>query len=82
MDMYPPSDDELSKLPHIVFTSEADWDPTTARNELPLEEWLDVLMDKELLPGVNDYGDLIVDNQGYYRSDTILTNKCNIRSDI
>jgi hypothetical protein len=75
MDMYPPSDDELNKLPHVVFTSDADWDPYIADNDLPLEEWLDALMDKELLPGVNDYGDLIFDDQGYYRSDTILANK-------
>jgi hypothetical protein len=66
MDMHPPSDEELKKLPHVVFTAD---------NELPLEEWLDALMDKELLPGVNDYADLIFDDQGYYRSDTILTNK-------
>jgi hypothetical protein len=32
-------------------------------------------MEEELLHGVNNYGDLIFDDQGYYRSDPILINK-------
>jgi hypothetical protein len=75
MDMHPPSDDELNNLAHVVFTSDIDWDPTIADNDLPLEEWLDALMEEKLLPGVNDYGDLIFDDQGYYRSDPILINE-------
>ena len=34
MDMYPPSDHELDSLPHVVLTSDADWDPTMADNEI------------------------------------------------
>jgi hypothetical protein len=75
MDMHPPSDNELNNLTHVVFTSDIDWDPTIADNNLPLEEWLDALMEEELLPGVNDYGDLIFYDQGHYRSDPILINK-------
>ena len=72
MDMHPPSDNELNNLAHVVFTLDVKWDPSIADNDLPLEQWLDVLMEEELLPGVNDYGDLIFDDQGYYRSDPIL----------
>jgi len=34
MDMYPPSDHELDSLPHVVLTSDADWNPTMADNEI------------------------------------------------
>lgn len=35
MDMYPPSDHELATLETIIFTSDADWDPTVLDNEVP-----------------------------------------------
>ena len=37
MDMYPPSDHELTTLDHITFTSDDHWDPTSLDNE-PVDE--------------------------------------------
>jgi hypothetical protein len=67
IDMHPPDDEEWETLPHVVLTSDADWDPTVVDNDLPLEEWLDALMDAEELPGPNDYEDLRFDCRGEYR---------------
>ena len=36
-------------------------------NKLELEAWIDTQMELDNLPGVNDYGDLTFDDQGYYR---------------
>jgi hypothetical protein len=57
MDMYPPSDHELDSLPHVVLTSDADWDPTMADNEIDSGDvWYDAL-DTEPPPGTSAYGD-------------------------
>jgi len=56
MDMYPPSDHELDSLPHVVLTSDADWDPTMADNEIdPDDVWYDAL-DTEPPPATSAYG--------------------------
>ena len=34
MDMRPPTDHDLATLPHITFTSDADWDPRVLDNEI------------------------------------------------
>jgi len=34
MDMHPPSDHELDTLPQVVLTSDVNWDPTMADNEI------------------------------------------------
>ena len=67
MDMRPPSDEELDDLPQVVLTSDMDWDPTIVDNDMDLEQWIDFQMEIDNLPGVNDYGDLTFDNQGYYK---------------
>ena len=71
MDMHPPSDDELNDLPHVVLTSDIDWDPSIVDNDMDLEEWLDAQMEHDDLPGINNYGDLTFDDQGYYREVTV-----------
>ena len=71
MDMHPPSDDELNDLPHVVLTSDIDWDPSIVDNEMDLEQWLDAQMEHDDLPGINDYGDLTFDDQGYYLDVTV-----------
>ena len=35
MDMRPPTDDELSLLPHVYFTSDSTWDPAILDAEFP-----------------------------------------------
>ena len=37
MDMHPPSNDELDDLPHMVLTSDIDWDPSIVDNDMDLE---------------------------------------------
>jgi len=62
MDMYPPSDHELDSLPHVVLTSDADWDPTMANNEIDSGDvWYDAL-DTEPPPGTLAYGDTKLTN--------------------
>jgi hypothetical protein len=68
MDMHLPSHEELNDLPHVVLTSDADWDPTIVVNELEIKEWLDAQMEHDFLPGVNDYADLTFNDQGNYRN--------------
>jgi hypothetical protein len=68
MDMHPPSDDEINELPHVILTSDIDWDPTIVDNDMDFEEWLDAQMELDFLPGVNDYADLTFNDQGYYRN--------------
>ena len=36
LDMHPPSDHELETLPHVVLTSDMDWDPSVLDNEFDL----------------------------------------------
>ena len=38
MDMYPPSDEELDKYPHVFFTADAPWDPKCLDCENNLED--------------------------------------------
>ena len=68
MDMHPPSNEEFDQLPHVVLTSDVDWDPAIVDCELDLEEWHDACMELDDLPGINEYGDLTFDNQGFYRN--------------
>ena len=68
MDMHMPSDEEFDQLPHVILTSDIDWDLAIVDCELDLEEWLDARMEANDLPGINEYGDLPFDNQGFYRS--------------
>ena len=60
-----------AKASHVAFTSDAAWDPMTLNNEMDLEEWLDAQMEHDDLSGINNYGDLTFDDQGYYRDVTV-----------
>jgi len=80
MDMYPPSDHELDSLPHVVLTSDADWDPTMADNEIDSDNvWYDAL-DTEPPPGTSAYGDTKFDQVGYYRKQVLLLRQSTIIS--
>ena len=67
MDMHPPSDEEYDALPHVVLTSDMDWDPAVVDNELDFDEWLEARMEEDDLPGPNSYCDYRFDQQGYYQ---------------
>ena len=80
MDMYPPSDHELDSLPHVVLTSDADWDPTMANNEIDSgDAWYDAL-DTEPSPGTSAYGNTKFDQLGYYRQQVLLLRQSTIIS--
>jgi hypothetical protein len=64
MDMYPPSNHELDSLPYVALTSDADWDPTMADNEIDSGDvWYDGL-DTEPPPGASAYSDTEFDQLG------------------
>ena len=41
--MSPPTDEDLELFPHVILTSEGDWDPTVLDNEITLGEVPQVL---------------------------------------
>jgi hypothetical protein len=57
MDMRPPSDHELDTLPQVVLTSDANWDPTMADNEIEPDDVSYDTLDTEASPGTRAYGD-------------------------
>jgi hypothetical protein len=67
MDMHPPSDHELDTLPQVVLTSNANWDPNMADNEIEPDDVLYNTLDTEASPGTRAYGDTKFDQHGYYR---------------
>jgi hypothetical protein len=45
-DMHPPSDAEFDTLPHVVLTSDVNWDPSIIDNEIDLAtDWYDTVQD-------------------------------------
>jgi hypothetical protein len=68
LSMRPFTDDEWDTLPHIILTSEIDWDPTTLARELDIDdEWFDALTDEIDYPLKG-----IFNLQGEYKKRTIL----------
>ena len=68
IDLHPPNDDEWENLPHVIMTSDDDWDPHIADSVLTVEEWFEATMKLDgKVPSTNDYGDQRFDLQGYYR---------------
>ena len=62
MDMRPPTDLELTQLPHVFFTADTPWDPTILDNEFLPTEFEDSTMPTEFVyqdPRINDYGERI-----------------------
>jgi hypothetical protein len=71
MDRHPPSDHELDTLPQVVLTSDANWDPTIANNEIEADDvWYNTL-DTDASPGTRAYGDTKFDQHGYYRQNVL-----------
>ncbi len=55
MDMSVPTDKELSTLPHVFLTSDANWDPTILDSEFdPEVKWQDAQEDKFFDPNFDD----------------------------
>jgi hypothetical protein len=66
--MRPYTDKEWEDLPHVLFTADADWDPTVLDHDLDEdEEWFDALTD--LPEGTTDP---LFDERGDYRHCTIV----------
>ena len=66
LSLCPPSDDELDTLPHVMLTSDAQWDPT--QFDLRIDDYDEWFAPRdEDLPSENIYGDIRFDTQGNYR---------------
>ena len=68
LDMHPPTDDELENLPHVVFTSDVDWDPAVLDCDFDLDNnWTDV-------PQLDDlYDNMAFDEFGNFKNRHIST---------
>ena len=61
-----PTNDELNSLPHVIMTSDVDWDPSFYDNIIEsIEEFHDT--------SINDHEDANFDQYGEYRHRTIAT---------
>jgi hypothetical protein len=70
MDMRPPSDAEFDTLPHVVLTSDVDWDPSIIDNEIDLvTDWHDAVQD---LPS-DPYVEPRFNSTGEYRHRHVAT---------
>jgi hypothetical protein len=75
MDMCPPTEDEMASYPHVILTSEMEWDPTILDNEfgpndMPSSATTTNLPDSHL----NDYGELNRDHANYVHHCCIRAN--------
>ena len=62
--MTKPTDDDLDTYPHVILTSDEDWDPTILDNEIDLTN---IAQELDNLPPANVYGDIRFDPMGNYR---------------
>ena len=61
--MIPYTDEEWETLPHVIMSSDQDWDPTVLDHIMDEDEqWFDALEDPIVYPGNNDF-----DKYGEYR---------------
>ncbi len=49
MAMYPPTDEEMDKYPHVFFTADSSWDPRCFHNEFLAEEFVDSTMPEDFV---------------------------------
>ena len=64
VEMSPPSDQDLQDYPHVVMTSDMEWNPSILDHEVDLND-IEQVMDG--MPPANVYGDIRFDPQGNYR---------------
>ena len=62
--MTPPTDIDLDIYPHIILTSDSDWDPTIMDNEIDITQINNIL---DNFPPTNVYDNLHFDALGNYR---------------
>jgi len=65
MDMTPPTDHDVDTLPHVMFTADVPWDPSSLDDEYPADA-NDLDQDEDSVPDyhhrdLNDYGELVPD---------------------
>jgi len=66
--MRPYTDDEWDTLPHVILTSDVDWDPTVLDHDLDDdEEWYDAISDLQSDPTTN-----LFDEFGNYRKRVVV----------
>jgi len=67
IDMSKPSSEDLDTYPHVVLTSDVDWNPECLDCEFDLDEWSDAVQTITELPPEAGYNDLAFDEHGLYR---------------
>jgi hypothetical protein len=71
MDMVKPTDLDMSTYPHVIFTSDDEWDPNILDDEYSPSD-----LDTDLLPldlpgpRVNQYGEILNQQSEYYHAST------------
>ena len=70
MALRPPTDRELANpdIPHVVLTSDADWDPTILDSTFDMDTWKDSIPDYE-----SDEGERPFDSVGILKSNRIIS---------
>jgi hypothetical protein len=71
MEMVNPTENDISTNPHVIFTSDDEWDPSILDDEYSPSDF-----DSDLLPldlpdlGVNQYGEILNQQSEYYHAST------------
>jgi hypothetical protein len=75
IDMRSPTDDELATYPHVIMTSDVDWDPSVLDNEFTPDDPEAPEPDTTSQnPRLNDYGEVIRDHADYVNDCCISAN--------
>jgi hypothetical protein len=75
MNMRPPTEDEMATYPHVIITSEMDWDPKILDNEFGPNGMPSSPITVDLPnPHLNDFGKLVGDHVDYVNNCCIRAN--------
>ena len=79
MHIRPFSDDEWEYLPHIIFTSDVDWDPDLADHKISgKKDWFD---NQPNIDPDGDYDFRLFDQQGNYQISKVLSSRCRLQNE-
>jgi hypothetical protein len=71
MDMVKPTDNDMSTYPHVIFTSDNEWDPHILDDEYSHSDFDADLLPLDLPdPRVNQYGEILNRKSEYYHAST------------
>jgi hypothetical protein len=71
MGIVKPTDEDMSNYPHVMFTSDDEWDPSTLDDEYSPSDFNADLLPLDLPdPRVNQYGEILNWQSEYYHAST------------